>query len=38
MENKFIERLRISEVRFRELVRYFSLDIDAQTVARLTGF
>ncbi len=37
MKNKYIKRSKISEVKFREIVRYFSLDIDAQTVAILTG-
>ena len=37
MKNKYIKRSKISEVKFREIVRCFSLDIDAQTVAILTG-
>src|SRR5512136_78527 len=35
--NKYIERSRISEAKFRELVRYFSLDLDAHKIAILTG-
>ena len=37
MRNKYIKRSKISEAKFREILRYFSLDIDAQTVAILTG-
>ena len=37
MKNKYIKRSKISEVKFREIVRCFSLDIDAQTVAILIG-
>jgi len=37
MKNKHLKRSKISEVKFREIFRYFSLDIDAQTVAKLTG-
>jgi len=34
--NKYIKRSRISEAKFREFVRYFSLDLDAQKIAMLT--
>jgi transposase-like protein len=34
--NKYIKRSRISEAKFRELVRYFSLDLDAQKISVLT--
>ena len=37
MKNKYIKRSRISEAKFREIVKYFSLDLDAQTIAILTG-
>jgi len=37
MKNKYIKRSKISEVKFREIVRCFSLDIDAHTVTILTG-
>ena len=37
MKNKYIKRSRISEAKFREIIRYFSLDLDAQTIAILTG-
>jgi transposase-like protein len=36
VKNKYIHRSRISEAKFRELVKYFSLDLDAQKIAVLT--
>ena len=36
IKNKYIKRSRISEAKFRDLVRYFSLDLDAQQIAILT--
>ena len=36
MKNKYIKRSKISEAKFREIIRYFSLDLDAQTIAILT--
>ena len=35
-KNKYINHSRISESKFREVVKYFSLDLDAQKIARLT--
>jgi len=35
--NRYSKRSRISEAKFRELVRYFSLDLDAQKIALLTN-
>lgn len=35
-KNKYINRSRISEIKFRELVKYFSLDLDAQKITSLT--
>ena len=35
-KNKYINRSRISEAKFRDLVKYFSLDLDAQQIAILT--
>jgi len=35
--NKYYRRSRISEKRFRQLVRYFALDLCASDTARLTG-
>lgn len=37
MVNKYIFRSRISEKKFREIIRYFSLDIEAIKIAQLTG-
>ena len=36
LKNKYINRSRISEAKFRELVKYFSLDLDAQQISILT--
>ena len=35
--NKYIKRSRISEAKFRHLLRLFALDIDATNIAYLTG-
>ncbi|MGZ3535699.1 MAG: IS1595 family transposase, partial [Thermodesulfobacteriota bacterium] len=35
--NKYIKRSRVSEAKFREFVRCFSLDLDAHKIAFLTG-
>jgi transposase len=35
--NKYIKRSRISEAKFREFIRYFSLDLDAHKIAVLTS-
>lgn len=37
MKNKYIKRSKITEPKFRELIKYFSLDLSAQTTAVLTG-
>lgn len=37
MNNKYVNRSKISEAKFRELVRFFSLDLTAIQVAELTG-
>ncbi len=37
ISNRYIKRSRISEAKFRELVRYFSLDLDAHIISILTG-
>ena len=37
MKNKYIKRSRISEKKFREILRYFSLDIEAKKTSELTG-
>lgn len=36
MKNKYVLRARISEAKFRELVRLFALDLEANKVAALT--
>ncbi len=37
MKNKYIVRSRISEKKFREIIHYFSLDIETTKIAALTG-
>jgi transposase-like protein len=37
MKNKYIRRSRISEAKFRQLVRGFALDLDAYQAAAMTG-
>ena len=37
MKNKYIYRSRISESKFREILKLFSLDIEAKKVSELTG-
>ena len=37
ISNRYLKRSRISEAKFRALVRYFSLDLDAHKIAILTG-
>ena len=37
MVNKYKKRSRISEAKFREIIRLFSLDIEATKIAALTG-
>ena len=37
MKNKYYNRSRISEAKFREIVKYFSLDIDATKTAEITN-
>jgi len=37
MRNKYINRSRISEAKFRALVKYFSLDLDAYRIASLVA-
>ena len=34
--NRYVKRSKISEAKFRELVRYFSLDLDAHKIATVT--
>lgn len=35
MKNKYIVRLRILEAKFREILRYFCLDIEAVKIAEI---
>ena len=35
-KNKYIKRSKIAEAKFRELIKYFSLDLEAQKIAFLT--
>lgn len=37
MNNKYVNRSKISEAKFRELIRYFSVDLTAIQIAELTG-
>ncbi len=36
MKNKYCDRSRISEAKFREIIRYFSIDIEAKKISELT--
>ena len=36
-KNKYTIRARISEVKFREILKYFSLDLEATKISELTG-
>ena len=37
MKNKYIIRSRISQKKFREILKYFAQDIEATKIANLTG-
>ena len=37
LKNKYIVRSRISEKKFREILKYFAQDIEATKIANLTG-
>jgi len=37
MQNKYANRSRISEKKFREIVKYFSMDLEATKIAELSG-
>ena len=37
MKNRYCYRSRITEKKFRELIKYFSLDLEAQKISILTG-
>ena len=36
MKNKYVKRSKITEAKFRQLIKLFAYDIDAQTIASLT--
>ena len=36
MKNKYINRSRISEAKFRQFIKYFTLDLEAQKIAILS--
>ena len=36
MKNKYINRAKISEAKFRQFIKYFTLDLEAQKIAILT--
>jgi transposase len=37
MKNKYVKRSIISETKFREIIKYFSYDLNATQIANLTG-
>jgi transposase len=37
MENKYVRRSKLSEAKFRQLARYFALDLTASQAVQLTG-
>jgi hypothetical protein len=37
MLNKYIIRSRISEAKFREIIRFFCLDLEAKKIAEISG-
>ena len=36
-KNKYVKRSKISEAKFRKLMRHFAMDLDAKSIAALTG-
>ena len=36
-KNKYVNRSRISKKKFREIIKYFSLDLNAVQIKELTG-
>ena len=36
-KNRYVIRSKISEAKFREILRYFSLDLEANKISILTG-
>ena len=37
MKNKYIKRSKISEAKFREIIKYYSLDLEGLQIAELAG-
>lgn len=37
MRNKYVNRAKISEAKFREIIRFFSIDLTAMQITELTG-
>lgn len=37
VKNKYANRTKISEVKFRQLIKLFCLDLDANQIAALSG-
>ncbi len=37
LKNRYVNRSKISEAKFRELVRYFAADLDASQIALLSS-
>ena len=37
MKNKYVRRSKISEAKFRKIIRYFNLELDSQKIAALTS-
>ena len=37
MKNKYVRRSKISEAKFRNIIKYFALELDARKIAALTG-
>jgi transposase len=37
IKNKYVIRSRISETKFREIIKYFSLDLNAVQISKLTN-
>jgi transposase len=37
VKNRYVKRAKISEAKFRLLIRYFVYDLEAKTIASLTG-
>lgn len=37
IKNKYVKRSKISEAKFRKLIQYFAMDLDAKAIAAFTG-